>query len=181
MECCKWCLFSRPYSKVLSADAEACVSVIQPPPQPLWSCVPSYPAVSPCYRPPSITTAPWLVVQTNTRSSVHSHFSSVAADTPVSVSSPVNDRTCTHLLIPSINSLISELPPITDLLDFCLCLQVQYSYCQQILTDHQGNTRRQETEVAAKWYTQSTEPSGDKVIAALFCHQNNQAAVQLRR
>ena len=93
-------------------------------------------------------------------------FSSIAADTPHTYS-PSSDN-----LIPSINNLITELSLVTDPLDFCLCLDLPHSHCEQILTDHQGNIRRQVTKMVAEWHKPSVEPTWEKIVAGLFCHQH---------
>ena len=101
-------------------------------------------------------------------------FSSIAADT-VLTNNPSSDN-----LIPSVNDLITELPPITDPLGFCICLDLPHSHCEQILRD-QGNTKSQVTKVVAEWHTRSLEPTWEKVVAALFCHQHNRTAVELAK
>ena len=98
-------------------------------------------------------------------------LSSIAADTPV------DDPSSANLLITSLNSLISEVPTITDPLDFCLCLKIPYSRCQQIQADHQGNTASVVREIAVVWYNQSPEPSWEEVVDGFFCHQHNRDAV----
>ena len=77
------------------------------------------------------------------------------------------------------NDLISEIPPITDPLDFCTCLGVPITRCQEIHTDHRGSIKSLVKKIAAVWYKQSPERNWDEVVAALFCHEDNRAAVQL--
>ena len=99
------------------------------------------------------------------------YYSLFAIDTPLGTDS--------SLVVPSVNSLIQELPTLTDPLDFCLCLGVPFSECKQILTDNQGSTKSQLTQIAAKWYKLSPKPNWDKVVDALFCHQYNKDAILL--
>ena len=82
-------------------------------------------------------------------------------------------------LIPSVNSLITELPRITDPLEFCLCLKLLYSHCQLLHKDHPGSTRKEVREIAAVWYSRSHEPSWDVLVDALFCHEQFRDAKQL--
>lgn len=83
------------------------------------------------------------------------------------------------LLIPSVNSLLSEIPSITDSMDFCLCLELPYPRCDQLRTDNRGDTRGQVREIAAEWYRRSSNPNWEDVVDALFCHHHNHDAIQL--
>ena len=74
-----------------------------------------------------------------------------------------------------------DLPTITNPLDFCLCLDLLYSTCDEILTNNPGDVKKQVTKIVAKWHETSLELTWEKVVDALFCHQHNRAAVELAK
>lgn len=84
-------------------------------------------------------------------------------------------------LIPSIDSLLAELPVIIDPPVFCHCLDtITVAHCKQISIAHQ---LRHAEEIARVWYAISKRPSWDKVVHALLCsnNQNDQDAIQLAK
>ena len=97
---------------------------------------------------------------------------SISADTPPSYPNPII----------SMSSLLSELPHITDRGDsfyFCTCLGVKYPLCKLIHGLPCDNIKSEVMQILVEWYHRSPERSWDKVIDALFCLGNDQAAILL--
>ena len=91
----------------------------------------------------------------------------------------MKDTSAVSLPIHSVNSLMLELPPIKDTIDFCICLGVPLRKCRRILSDHQGSAEDMVKQIAAVWYSQSNNPTWAAVVEALFCHYHSRDAVQI--
>ena len=79
------------------------------------------------------------------------------------------------------NKLIQELPTITELPQFCACLDIDFGRCQQIQNDKPMNVRKQLIEVVSVWYHQSHDRNWEDIVEALICHEKNRIAVELAK